>query len=87
MVALRETDSPLAENGIYLVAETDGTVRALVDPSIGAVVPRLPVVAERIGRVLRRCLAGEDVAVRIIFERGPSRHGAAARRLAAGVPA
>lgn len=71
MAAIRKTRSPMAENGLYIVAATNGPVRALVNPEIAGAMPRLHEAIDRIGRILQRCLVEEDLTVWVKFERGP----------------
>ena len=71
MVSLREARSPQLAGGLYIVAGSGGSVRALVDPGIARTLPRLRPAVDCIGHVLQRCVEDEDLVVRITIERGP----------------
>ncbi len=70
MVALRMAKTPAFEDGILIVTERPGGVRALVDANLAKDLPRLRPAIDQIGRVLSG-LIHEDMTVSIRFDRGP----------------
>jgi len=70
MVAFKETNSPLSENGVYIVAGHDGVLRALVDTRVATSMPQIKQMIEAIGDAVQGSLE-EGVAVSLRFERGP----------------
>ena len=79
MVAVRAVPSAASERGVYILAARDGSVRALVDPSITGAMPRLQHAVGIIGRVLQRCVVDQDIVVSVRFERGPGGEGCSLR--------
>jgi len=76
MVAFKMSESPLSENGVYLVAGHDGALRALVDTRVAATMPDVRRMVEAIGAALDGAMA-DGVAVSVRFERAPAHAPAA----------
>lgn len=70
MVTMKQSRGGLARGGLYLVATSDGDLRALVDEDLAMWIPDIRRVVSNVGKALGGTLP-RGVAVSMRFERAP----------------